>query len=149
VRLEEVERKIADMEIQYQRELELELEERTKDSSPLGLISPALTAASSTAARTGAATFVTRALSYIYILPRSGPSPSSSSSASTSTPQPTKKKKRSSSPGGNPPVSALTLSKKPTTKMWPEYVHNYTSVHSQSSSICVLDVFSSQLIKPA
>jgi hypothetical protein len=39
-RLEEVERKVADMEIQHQRELELE--ERTKSSSPSGLISPAL-----------------------------------------------------------------------------------------------------------
>jgi hypothetical protein len=110
-RLEEVEKKIADMEIQHQRELELELEERTKDSSPSGLISPVLTAATSTATRIGAATLVTRALSYIYILPKSSSSPSSSSSASTSTPPPppppTEKRRRSPSPSGDPPVSAL------------------------------------------
>ncbi|KIM74891.1 hypothetical protein PILCRDRAFT_692915 [Piloderma croceum F 1598] len=108
-RLEEVERKIADMEIQHQRERELELEERMQNSSRLRLISPALTAASSTAARIGAATLVTRALSYIYILPRSGSSPSGSSSASTSTPAPppAEKKRRNSSPSGDPPVSAL------------------------------------------
>jgi hypothetical protein len=106
-RLEEVERKIADMEIQHQRELE----ERTKSSSPSGSILPAFTAASSRAAHIGAATtLVTRALSYIYILPRSGSPPSNSSSASTSTPLPPTEKRRrrgSSSASGDPPVSAL------------------------------------------